>query len=251
MTPLPPTARVCASTGLVLLPSDGLRVWRVAKVAYGPLGPLPRPVDPHGDPASWGRFDTRGGRALYVAATRECAYAEVLAYLRRWLGQADSLAKDAAFLGLTQGELAAIIEEEWTGRGHMRPGHLPEGWRVERALYHLVLPTAGWWVLLEHPTSIAAAEAALGDSLASVGIGRSTSPSCAGRTATQPSRWPPGSDRGPSMTAPRRTAFGTTADMPPVFPGPTGCAASTTVGTSEVNSSRSRARNPSNPATLT
>ena len=38
-------------------------------------------------------------------------------------------------------------------------------------MYEIALPTTGWWVLLEHPDSIAAAEAALEDELASVGVG--------------------------------------------------------------------------------
>ena len=38
-------------------------------------------------------------------------------------------------------------------------------------MYEVALPTTGWWVLLEHPDSIAVAEAALEDQLASVGVG--------------------------------------------------------------------------------
>lgn len=79
--------------------------------------------------------------------------------------------KDAAFLGLSPAGLAVLMEEEWDQRGHMPPGNLARGWRTERALYELSMPNDGWWVLLEHPESMAAAGNALGDELASIGIG--------------------------------------------------------------------------------
>ncbi|MHB1475467.1 MAG: hypothetical protein ACYCV4_17955 [Dermatophilaceae bacterium] len=71
----------------------------------------------------------------------------------------------------TRTGLADIVEAEWLVRGHMHPGHLARGWRTERTLYQLDLTDTGWWVFLEHPDSLAAAEAALGDRLASVGVG--------------------------------------------------------------------------------
>lgn len=52
----------------------------------------------------------------------------------------------------------------------MPPGHLARGWHAERAVYRLALPSDGWWVLLEHPDSLAAIEFALGEHLASVGV---------------------------------------------------------------------------------
>lgn len=113
---------------------------------------------------------TCGSRTLYLAETRECAYAEVLAYFRRRLGQADVLAKDARFLGLDPASLSALVEHEWSRRGHLPPGYLPAGWRAERSLYQIRLPSSGWWVQLEHPESIAVAEVALEDDLASVGV---------------------------------------------------------------------------------
>lgn len=171
MTALPDGARICSRTGLVLSPGRDHGAWRIAKTSYGALRPPPRSVDPAADPASWGRFDTRGGSTLYMAATRECAFAEVLAYHQRQLGERDLLAKDATFLGVDVTELAGMVDREWQDRGYMRPGHLAKGWRTERALYEIALPDHGWWVLLEHPESIAAAEEALADALASVGVG--------------------------------------------------------------------------------
>lgn len=52
----------------------------------------------------------------------------------------------------------------------MPPGHLARGWHAERAVYRLALPSDGWWVLLEHPDSLAAIEFALGEHLASGGV---------------------------------------------------------------------------------
>jgi hypothetical protein len=168
---LPDGARICTRTGLVLLPARGEQGWRIAKTAYGPLNPPTRPDANDADPTGWGRFDTHGGRTVYAAGSPECAFAEVLAYHRRRLGQVDSLRKDAEFLGLDPAALAGRVEREWQDRGHLPPGHLTTGWRTERALYELRLPDPGWWVLLEHPDSLAGTEAARGDALASVGVG--------------------------------------------------------------------------------
>lgn len=152
-TGFPPGARVCGATGLSIVPSTGQQAWRIAKTARGPLNPPVRSADTAR--SGWGRFDTPGGRTAYFSSTRECAFAEVLAYLRRSLGTADSLAKDAAALGLTVQELIAVTEEEWSVTGHMAPGHLPRAWRHERSLYELELPRRGWWVDLATPESIA------------------------------------------------------------------------------------------------
>lgn len=170
MTPLPVSGRICARTGLVLLPATGQQVWRVAKTAYGPLSPPPRPAENDVDRAGWGRFDVPGARTVYAGSTAECAYAEVLAYYRRRLGDRDPLAADAAAVGLTPTELAAAVTAEWADRGHMRPGELAVGWRAERSLYRLRLPANGWWVQLEHPDSMAAIETALDTTLDELGV---------------------------------------------------------------------------------
>jgi len=95
-----PGARVCARTGLVLVPSRDRRRtgWRPS--SYGPLNPPVRgPVG--SDVSSWSRYDTYGGRTVYTASTRGRAFDEVLAGFRRRLGGRDSLAKDAATVGLS------------------------------------------------------------------------------------------------------------------------------------------------------
>ena len=170
MSALPAGARVCRATGLVLVPAQPGIAFRVAKTSYGPLNPPLRADDAAADSSGWGRWDTHGGRTVYAAGTRQCAFAEVLAFYRRRLGAGDPLSEDAAFLGLSAAELVALVDAEWQQRGHLPPGHLAQGWRHERALYRLRLPSGGWWVLLEHPASMATAEVALGERLAAVGI---------------------------------------------------------------------------------
>ena len=171
MSGLPAGGRVCRATGLVLVPAQPGVVFRVAKTSYGPLSPPVRATEPDADRSGWGRWDTHGGRTVYAAGTLECAFAEVLAYYRRRLGTGDPLTADAAFLRMSATEFVALIEAEWQQRGHLPPGHLAQGWRHDRAVYRLELPSRGWWVLLEHPASMAAAEVALGERLAAVGIG--------------------------------------------------------------------------------
>ncbi len=56
-----PGARVCARTGLLLVPAGGEREFRVALTSYGALNPPVR--GPAGsDVGSWSRHDTPGGR---------------------------------------------------------------------------------------------------------------------------------------------------------------------------------------------
>ena len=80
-----PGARVCTRTGLVLVPAAGEREFRVAMTSYGALNPPVR--GPAGsDVLSWSRHDTYGGRTIYTASTRGCAFDEVLAGFRHRLG---------------------------------------------------------------------------------------------------------------------------------------------------------------------
>ena len=84
----------------MLVPSAGERAYRVALSSYGALNPPVRgPVG--ADVSSWSRYDTHDGRTVYTAATRGCAFDEVLAGFRRRPGDRDSLARDAAAVGLS------------------------------------------------------------------------------------------------------------------------------------------------------
>ena len=101
-----PGARVCARTGLVLVPSAGESAYRVALSSYGPLNPPVRgPVG--SEVSSWSRYDSYDGRTVYTASTPGCAFDEVLAGFRRRLGARDSLAGDAAAVGLSVPEVSA------------------------------------------------------------------------------------------------------------------------------------------------
>lgn len=150
------SAKRCPRTGLTILPSLGERAFRVARRSYGPLNPLRRPAE-GGEPNDWGRFDTRGGRTAYCAATVESALTEALSALKRPLGASD-LAADRS------------VAAEWAELGHLPPGQLPQSWRAERRIYELQLPVGEPWVLLEDPDSIAVVEHALGDRLAQLGV---------------------------------------------------------------------------------
>jgi hypothetical protein len=169
MTVHRPGARVCARTGLVLVPSAEESGYRVALISYGPLNPPVRgPVG--SDVSSWSRYDTYDGRTVYTASTRGCAFDEVLAGFRRRLGARDSLARDAAAVGLSVPEFLRAVDEDWAELGVMFPGHLPRAWRTARLLYTVTHPGSGWWVMLDTAESIAAVRAALGDRLAVGGV---------------------------------------------------------------------------------
>ena len=160
---------MCGRTGLVLVPSAGEAAYRVALSSYGPLNPPARgPVG--ADVSSWSRYDTYDGRTVYTASTRGCAFDEVLAGFRRRLGARDSLAKDAAALGLSVPEFLRAVDEDWAELGVTVPGHLPRAWRTARMLYTVTHRASGWWVMLDAAESIATVRAALGERLAVGGV---------------------------------------------------------------------------------
>jgi len=129
---------------------------------------------------------------VYLAQTAEGAYAEVLAYAKRRLGQQDPLSEDAAAVGLSVGEFVGLVGQEWAERQHMGVGHLPSSWRIERRLYRVTLAGPGWWVDVEHPDSLATLEAALEDELATLGVPALTVGALRGddrRVTTAVARW--------------------------------------------------------------
>ena len=81
--------------------------WRPS--SYGPLNPPVRgPVG--SEVSSWSRYDTYDGRTIYTASTSGCAFDEVLAGFRRRLGAHDSLARDAAAVGLSVPEFLRAVD---------------------------------------------------------------------------------------------------------------------------------------------
>lgn len=155
------------SSGLRLIPCRGEVGFRVAKRAYPVISAPSRTADDLRN--DWGRYDTVGS-TLYVAETARSAYAEVLSPLKQANGTASSLQTDAASMGMTIEEFLEEVASEWGDRNFMGLGAVPAKWRELRAIHQILLPSAGWWVDIEHPDSIAAINERLAEFLASQGI---------------------------------------------------------------------------------
>ncbi len=216
-----------SATGLQLLPAPALVTHRITRSSRGPLDPPLRGGAPD---ASWSRYDVVG-RTVYLAETAECAYAEVLAYTKRRLGQQDPLTKGAAAVGLSVAEFSGLVGAEWVERQHMGVGYLPSSWRVERLLYRITLPEAGWWVDIQHPDSLAAAETELEVELATLDLSALTVAVLLGddrHVTTAVARWV--HDYAWTTAAPRWVWL-TTASTAPDAAGPVGYRAARSVST--------------------
>ena len=86
------------------------------------------------------RRGTREVGPTGATTARGCAFDEVLAGFRRRLGTRDSLARDAAAVGLSVPEFLQAVDEDWAEMGVMLPGHLPRAWRTARQLYTVTHP---------------------------------------------------------------------------------------------------------------
>lgn len=159
--------RTCSRTGLRLIPGRGELSFHIGKRSY-PIISAPERT-PDLNRSEWNRFDVLG-RTFYVAETRQCAYAELLAFFKRVNGAVDSLAVDAAFHEISLEEYIEEISKEWSERDFEGLGAIPASWRFDRSLGVITLPTTGWWIDIEHPDSIAAIERAMGSFLGSQGV---------------------------------------------------------------------------------
>lgn len=159
-----------ARKGLGIIRPGGLRVYRVASSSWGPLNPPARPASLSEVDRSWARFDVPGGQTVYAGETPAVSLAEVLAYFRLPIGKRSTLEKDAHFLGLTDEELAQIVDEEWRAQGNMPPGHIARSWRATRLLHTLTLPEDGWWVQLDDMHTLGLIEENLAPLLRARGI---------------------------------------------------------------------------------
>ncbi|MDC8984357.1 RES domain-containing protein [Mycobacterium marinum] len=157
--------RICAVTGLALVPSNGEFAWRIAKESWGPLNPLQRTVKmPRGQ---WGRYDVLGHRTIYAGDPQEGAYAESIAFARPAIDiELSELFDDDTYFGSLKEE--AI--KEWADRDHMSVGQVAAGWRQERLIYRLTLPKAGWFVDIEDSSSISAIIKNLRPALSMAGV---------------------------------------------------------------------------------
>lgn len=151
-------SRVCSRTKLRLVPPPSHTVYRIGKTKYGAMNPQRRGSG--ADRKKWGRWDTENGRTLYVGATALAAFAEVLPYLREHLPETGlgDLFDDA-----TQEEAGLTLAE--TVRAEMPCMDLRDvvvqGWRLDRAVYELRLPSRGWFVDVHAAESLAAINEAL------------------------------------------------------------------------------------------
>ena len=166
------TTHRCGATGLHLISDPGIYGYHVGKNDYPPLSAATRDAAAKWRQA-WGRYDVPG-QTFYLAETRECAYAEVLSQYKRANGTSDTLAKDAAAVGLTLQAFVEEVAQEWSERDSMGLGALPAGWRYDRGMIPAVMPDPGWLVHVEHPDSIAAIESMMGAQLAAHGVAHLT-----------------------------------------------------------------------------
>lgn len=153
--------RTCRKTGLALAPGPVSGV-RIANPAYGPTSPPERSGTDH---SAWSRWDTPG-RTLYIAANRQTAFRECLAWARMTGEHLARVQKLAALFGQTPYQVMRDIDEDWKRLGHMQPGHLPAAWRDGHLVYQLRIPgTAGWWVDVHAQQTLDALSLALGSDL--------------------------------------------------------------------------------------
>lgn len=146
-------ARRCAKTGFALLPAASREVYRLAKPSYGPLNPLQRGISSDESRTDWNRYDVEGQQTVYAASTEQGAYGELLAPLKPKLPRrASHYFDDVA----SDDELESLIKEEWQSSGYRPPRELNMLWLSEYKLYHLRLPTHGWFIDIEAASSLSA-----------------------------------------------------------------------------------------------
>jgi hypothetical protein len=117
------------------------------------VGPLPVGTDPaEGDRR--GRFDTRGS-TIYLADSRECAYAEVLVGFRQ---ERAKIAKAAEAIDWEVDEYIAQVLSEAQANGVDVPWAISVDWQMDRSIYEIRLPREGWWVQMDHAETLAALE---------------------------------------------------------------------------------------------
>lgn len=164
--------RICARTGLQLIPSTGQVVYRVGETKWGAMNPPLRPFD--GDPSEWSRWDVPGHRTLYGATEETAAFSEVIDYIEPGLPSTpmtdlfDDVDADDA------GTLDAQIAAELPLHGAMPPRSISRGWREARTIYSLQLPPSGWFVDVAASNSISTIGMALQNPLQELGVEKLT-----------------------------------------------------------------------------
>lgn len=128
--------RVCTSTGLTLVKRPRVALWRVFKLAYGPLSPPLREGHPD---AKWGRFDVAGLATIYGATHRRGAFVESLAAIAP-----ASVDLGELFDDVPPGQDS--IAQDWESLHHMPRQGIPAQWRNDRFLSELLLHRDDWYV---------------------------------------------------------------------------------------------------------
>lgn len=156
-----PTAtkeRVCARSGLRLVAAPASPVFRVGKTKGGAW--LAPPRDSSINRASWGRWDTAGGRTSYAVGTREAAFAQELRHLRESL-PAVTLTVTFPDDDPRGDELLATAVRKQMCAPQLRD-RVVKGWREARNVYSLALPNQ-WLVDVSSPDTINALNDVVGD----------------------------------------------------------------------------------------
>ena len=134
--------RICSRTGLALVASPDSAL-RIARESYGPVDPVPRPVEE--SPQAWSRFDTVE-RTINACADRVTASMELLAPYRTEVNaQRRALQPIADAMGKDLDALWHDIVTDWDEAGTMKASWLPRAFREGRKLYTLGFPM-GWWI---------------------------------------------------------------------------------------------------------
>src|SRR6478609_11501374 len=150
----------CASTGHTIVQAAGQIPFRLPKDRYRALsvrknsvvGPMPIGTAAGSD--ARGRYDSIGS-TIYLADSRQCAYAEVLLGFRQ---QRASVAKAAESIGWTVEDYITSIRAQAEENGIDVPWAISVDWQMDRSIYEIRLPPQGWWVQIDDPATLRALE---------------------------------------------------------------------------------------------
>lgn len=162
MTSLDTGARTCTDTGVRLVPASGGRAYRVAKdrgraalegYPNSNVGELPR-----GTPDRRGRWDTIGS-TLYFADSPQTAFAEVLAPLKSNRHRLEVAATRSGYAS-AEDYVSAVFGQSAENNVD-KPWAISGRWQLARSIYHVGMPTDGWWVQIDHADTLQALQRAL------------------------------------------------------------------------------------------
>jgi len=98
-----------------------------------------------------GRFDTIG-YTVYFGQSEAVSFAEVMQDFRK---NAVALKVDAEAAGYSDvGEYASAISRAASSYGIARPWTISVEWQWNRCIHELVMPSDGWWVLIDHADTL-------------------------------------------------------------------------------------------------